>query len=104
MYYGSSQERSWRDNRPSSRYLRRGECKDLLYRRDHIVVDYNPGEENKPALYAHKTISDSIADIEKQIDKINIDRNKYVDKVSEICRRIQEMDRQWLAGKTQNKY
>ena len=78
--------------------------KDLLYRRDHIVVDYNPDEENKPALYAHKTISDSIADIEKQIDKITIDRNKYVDKVRESCRRIQEMDRQWMAGKTQNKY
>jgi hypothetical protein len=73
--------------------------KDLLYRRDHIVVDYNPDEENKPALYAHKTISDSIADIEKQIDKITIDRNKYLDKVSEICRRIKEMDRQWMAGK-----
>ena len=78
--------------------------KDLLYRRDHIVVDYNPSEENKPALYAHKTISDSIADIEKQIDKIKRDRNEYVDKVREICSGIQEMDRQWLTGKTQNKY
>ena len=73
--------------------------KDLLYRRDHIVVDYDPNEENKPALYAHKTISETIADTEKQIDMIKINRNKNVDKVREICNRIQEMDKKWLAEK-----
>ena len=74
--------------------------KDLIYKRDHIVVDYDPYEDVRE-LYARDSINNTISDLEKQIWWIEKDRNRYLDKVCFICDQIKEMDTKWLLRNAQ---
>ncbi|MBO4637045.1 MAG: hypothetical protein J5685_07855 [Clostridiales bacterium] len=78
----------------------RRQHKELVCKRENIVVDYDPDEEEHTRpLYARDTISGTIADIEKKISKYEFDRNRHMKTVQDICSQIKEMDTKWLAAK-----
>ena len=67
--------------------------KELIHKRENIVVDIEPNEEDKPhPVYARDAVTKTISDIDKQIDKIKADRSVCVEKVRDLCGQIKEMD------------
>lgn len=79
------------------------QLKDLRYKRDNIVVDIDPGEEDRPRSdFAHRTISVTISDIDKKIYLAESSKKAQEAKVQDICSQIREMDQEWRIRKAQS--
>ena len=74
--------------------------KDLMLKRDNIVVDYDPDEEiNAKRVYAREAITETISEIERKISYIENKKKVLVENVRTICGQIKEMDKEWLIRK-----
>lgn len=79
------------------------QLKDLTYKRDNIVVDYNPEEDNGPRPdFARRTISNTISDIEKKIYLAESGKKAREEKAQDICSQIREMDKDRVIRKAQS--
>ena len=72
---------------------------DKLNKRAHIVVDIDPDQENNYIPVARETISSTISELEKKIDKLMLEKNVLVEETNKICSEISSLDNQWIAGR-----
>lgn len=72
---------------------------DKLNKRAHIVVDIDPDQENNYVPVARETISSTISELEKKIDKLMLEKNVSVEETNKICSEISSLDNQWIAGR-----
>ena len=70
---------------------------DKLNMRAHIVVDIDPDQENNYIPVARETISSTISELEKKIDKLMLEKNVLVEETNKICSEISSLDNQWIA-------
>ena len=70
---------------------------DKLNKRSHIVVDIDPDQENNYIPVARETISSTISELEKKIDKLMLEKNVLVEETNKICSEISSLDNQWIA-------
>ena len=74
--------------------------KDLEYKKDHIVIDFDPDyDRNRTDYYAKEAVIKSIEDIEKQMCSIRAKKSDCLDEVIDVCAQIQAMDKKRLTGK-----
>jgi hypothetical protein len=72
---------------------------DCVFKREHIVRDFDPNTENCPPDYARRSISETIEDLENEIGKLKSAKQVLVKQAEQICSDISTADNKWIARK-----